>query len=256
VRNGVARQVFGRHMTIDLRDGFPLLTTKKMSFDMALEEFLWDLHGHQNINKLGPKTRKFWEAWADDNGDLPTSYGRAWRRYPTPSEDVLADHEREHHWHSGDTDEVDQIGHIFRELRHNPTNRRLVLSTWMPSSGWLEPIPACHPTIIFSSNGTQLDMLVVARSNDMCLGFPWDVARYALLQHTAAARGNLGVRHLAFSWANAHIYEPHWKTVEKQLQRPVHPLPRLLINARTETAEDYALEGYTHEPFLKYEFLE
>ena len=254
-RNGLCKQLFGHFARFDARDGFPLLTTKKMNFSMAVEEFLWDLRGQQNVNLLGPKTRKFWDAWALPDGNLPASYGRAWRRYPAANPDFLEDFEAPYHSNSS----IDQLWNVQQTLKSSPTSRRMAVSTWMPSSAWSEPIAPCHPGLVFSSNGTHLDLLVTARSNDLALGLPWDLCRYFLLTHTLASTANLEARYVAFSWANLHLYEEHWEKAQEQAFRMPFSAPELKVSKMATIGDasehNFVLEGYESHPFIRYPFL-
>ena len=240
-RNGSTRYVFGGSVKADLREGFPLLELRKLNFETALNEFLWDLRGSTNISTLEGAASKFWEPWADLNGNLLTSYGLFMRNYPLLREcdkrfeigydTKVVGHDPDYPGECG----LDQLQTVFQEMVANPTSRRLAVSMWHPQFAWGgEAIPACHPLLVFSSDGTYLDLMVSGRSNDMATGFPWDMARYALFVELFGHCAGLTPRFVQFTNANSHIYENCLDQVLEMLQRPSsgdYLKPRLEINS-------------------------
>jgi thymidylate synthase len=193
------KQVFGQNIKVDLRDGFPALTLRKMPVQNLYREFLWDINGSYNVNDLG-KAKHFWEFLADAEGRLAGAYGRSWRAWPTTCP------EQNMEWEKFHNKPFDQLKYIWEQLRTNPTNRQLVLQTHNPSYEHLV-CPPCHTGIVFSSEGKHLDILVTARSNDLAVGLPLDMFRYALLCTKMAQDASLIPRYVMFASANNHIYE-------------------------------------------------
>jgi len=192
------KQVFGQTICIDLRDGFPALTLRKMPVRNLFREFMWDVNGNYEVSNLGP-AKHFWDFLADAEGRLAGSYGRSWRAWPQvcPEQDMQ--------WEKFREAPFDQLKWIWEQLRANPTNRQLVLQTLNPAYDSLH-CPPCHPNITFSSDGTYLDILVNARSNDMATGVPLDMFRYGLLCTKMAQDSSLTPRYVMFASANNHIY--------------------------------------------------
>src|SRR5580658_939876 len=101
-----SHSVFGAQARYSLRDGFPLLTTKKLHLKSIVYELLWFLRGDTNVKYLDDHGVTIWDDWADENGDLGPVYGRQWRSWPTP-----------------DGGSIDQMANILAEIRRNPNSR-------------------------------------------------------------------------------------------------------------------------------------
>ncbi len=192
------KQMFGQTIKIDLRDGFPALTLRKMPVRNLFREFMWDVNGDYQVTNLGP-AKHFWDFLADAEGRLAGAYGRSWRSWPQVCP------EQNMQWENFRNEPFDQLKWIWEQLRANPTNRQLVLQTFNPAYDSLH-CPPCHPNLIFSSDGAYLDLMVNARSNDMATGVPLDMFRYGLLNTKMAQDANLIPRFVMFASANNHIY--------------------------------------------------
>ena len=192
------KQMFGQTIKIDLREGFPALTLRKMPVANLFREFMWDVNGDYEVTNLGP-AKHFWDFLADAEGRLAGSYGRSWRTWPKvcPEESMK--------WENFHNGPFDQLKWIWEQLRANPTNRQLVLQTFNPAYSSLH-CPPCHPNLTFSSDGTYLDLMVNARSNDMATGVPLDMFRYGLLTTKMGQDASLIPRYVMFASANNHIY--------------------------------------------------
>ncbi len=200
------KQMFGQTIKVDLREGFPALTIRKMPVRNLFREFMWDVNGDYKVSALGP-AKHFWDFLADTEGRLAGSYGRSWRSWPQvcPEQDMQ--------WENFRNEPFDQLKWIWEQLKINPTNRQLVLQTFNPAYDSLH-CPPCHPNLTFSSDGAYLDILVTARSNDMATGVPLDMFRYSLLCTKMAQDAGLIPRFVMFASANNHIYSQNEMAIE------------------------------------------
>ena len=255
-RTGVdTMSMFGAHYRVDLADGYPLLTTKRMYTKSMLHEVLWYLSGDDHIRDLRTKT-KIWDAWADENGDLDTAYGYFWRRFPSASKDANGN------WQ---VREVDQIQYVIDTLRTNPNSRRLVVSAWEPGNAIDSKLPPCHYTYTFNVQEGRLCCHLNQRSGDIALGIPFNVAAYAMLTQMIAQEVGLEVGVFSHFIVDAHIYtsKPDGSMAEydhipgllEQLEREPRDLPRMIIADKPLGElqfEDFAIEGYDPHPRLSF----
>lgn len=135
---------FNHNYEVDLRDGFPLLTTKAISWKNIVVEMLWFLSGQTDISILKRHGCKFWDAWADESGKVPSAYGAFWRQFPTHRiEPAVPDFVP-----GGEAvlrpDFNDQIAWVIGELQRNPMSRRMVISAWAPGNAQTSKLPPCH----------------------------------------------------------------------------------------------------------------
>jgi thymidylate synthase len=202
---------FSRHYEVDLREGFPLLTTKDLSgfrWNSLVHEFLWYLSGEEHIRNLREET-SIWDAWADEAGRLDTAYGRFWRRYPVPGDDDRLAGESwpgdGHRW-LNDDGTFDQIAYALDQLRKNPRSRRIVVNAWHPANAAVSTLPPCHYTFVFNVQGGRLNVHLTQRSGDVALGVPFNIAAYSLLAHAVAGRTGFEVGSFAHTVVDAHVY--------------------------------------------------
>lgn len=214
---------FGYHYSIDLSKGYPLLTTKEMDtfrWDSMLHEFEWYLSGDHHVQELTEKTG-IWDAWADENNNLPSAYGRFWRRYPVPSEKTQLDGEA---WitddskyttresNNGDSNLVfDQLGFVVDALSgDNPyrgsESRRLIVNAWHPSNAQVSNLPPCHYTFVFNTQNGKLNTHLTQRSADIALGVPFNIAAYSLMTELVAQQTGYDVGEFSHTLVDAHIY--------------------------------------------------
>jgi thymidylate synthase len=252
-RTGVdTLSMFAAYYQIDLAEGFPLLTTKKMNFAAIIRELLWYLSGENHIRNLRKHT-KIWDDWADADGNLDTAYGYYWRHFPSASKD-------EHgQWR---VREVDQIRYIIDTLKTNPHSRRMVVTAWEPGNATKSKLPPCHYTYAFHVSDGLLNCHLNQRSGDIALGIPFNMAAYATLTHMIAQECGLGVGRFAHTIVDAHIYvakpgsnladHDHMDGLLRQLERDPLPLPRLKIAQKPFDElqfEDFELLDYRcHDP--------
>ena len=247
-RTGVdTLSTFSEYYKVDLSEGYPLLTTKKMNFKSMLREVLWYLSGEEHIRNLRNHT-KIWDAWADENGNLDTAYGRYWRRFPSAQVNPATG--------QYEVKEFDQIGAVLHALKTNPHSRRMVVSAWEPGNAWGSKLPPCHYTFAFNVQGNKLNCHLSQRSGDIALGIPFNLAAYALLTQTIAQETGFEVGYFSHTIIDAHIYVNHIDGLKEQLKRAPKPLPKLVIAQRPFDQlrfEDFELIGYACDEPIKFE---
>ena len=238
---------FAEHYTIDLRKGFPLLTTKRVNFKSVLYEVLWYLSGEDHIRNLRTKT-KIWDAWADEDGNLETAYGRYWRRFPSAQINPATGQYEVH--------EVDQIAEVLKILRSNPHSRRMVISAWEPGNALFSKLPPCHYTFAFNVQGEFLNCHLTQRSGDIALGIPFNVAAYSLLTMAVAQETGYTPGSFSHTIVDAHIYVNHIDGLREQLLRTPKPLPELVIARKPLDElqfEDFELRNYVCDEPIRFE---
>ncbi len=215
---------FGYHTRFDLRQGFPIVTTKKVPFRWIAEELFWFLSGDTNEANLRARGVDIWAEWADeehtsrfdrDAGDLGPVYGYLWRSF------------------GGDYPErngVDQIASLISEIDINPNSRRLMVTGWDPRQANRVDLPPCHTLFQFKvENGRLLHCQLYQRSADAFLGVPFNISSYALLMYLVAHVCGLEVGDFVYTLGDYHIYRNHLAQVEELLAREPFPLPKLEI---------------------------
>lgn len=238
---------FAEHYSVDLSKGYPLLTTKKVNFNSMLHEVLWYLSGEDHIRNLQKHT-KIWDAWADDNGNLETAYGRYWRRFPSAQINPETG--------KYEVEEIDQIGQVVELLKTDPTSRRMVVTAWEPGNALTSKLPPCHYTFAFNVQQDKLNCHLTQRSGDIALGIPFNLAAYALLTQILAQETGLALGLFSHTIVDAHIYINHIDGLKEQLTRTPKPLPRVVVDRAPIDQlrfENFSLVGYEcHEP-IKFE---
>lgn len=224
------RSIFGHQMRFDLRDGFPLLTTKKVHTRSVFGELLWFLRGDTNIAWLHENRITIWDEWADANGDLGPIYGHQWRSWPTP-----------------DGRHVDQLAAVIEQVRTNPDSRRHIVSAWNVADIDDMALPPCHTLFQFyvtpvEGGRGRLSCQLYQRSADVFLGVPFNIASYALLTHLVAQVCDLDVGDFVHTLGDAHIYSNHREQVAQQLARTPGELPTLRVNAAVTAIDAFTLE--------------
>jgi len=253
---------FAEFYKVDLAEGYPILTTKKVYFNSMLREVFWYLSGADHIRELQKHT-KIWDDWADENGNLETAYGRYWRRYPVPQNgvalgaEVFVDQSHPHvHKEADGSLSFDQLGWAIDELKNNPNSRRIVINSWHPANAAISKLPPCHSFWMLNVQGNRLNCHLTQRSADIAIGVPFNLACYALLTQAIAQEVGLRPGEFAHTLVDAHIYVNHIDGLKEQLKREPLPLPRLEIAHKPFNDlqfEDFELVGYQcHEP-IKFE---
>lgn len=237
--------VFGHQMRFDLREGFPLVTTKKVHTRSVFGELLWFLRGDTNVAWLQERGISIWDEWADENGDLGPVYGHQWRSWPTP-----------------DGGHVDQLAKVVEQIRTNPDSRRHIVSAWNVADVDDMALPPCHTLFQFyvapSPDGGpgRLSCQLYQRSADTFLGVPFNIASYALLTHMVAQVTGLEVGDLVHTLGDAHLYTNHLDQARLQLTREPRPLPTLRLDPSVTEIDAFELEhvvveGYDPHPVIK-----
>ncbi|MBX3394714.1 MAG: thymidylate synthase [Phycisphaerae bacterium] len=247
--------LFSAHYQVDLAQGYPLLTTKRVNFEAVIRELLWYLSGENHIRNLRKHT-KIWDAWADQDGNLETAYGHYWRHFPSATRD------QDGQWR---VREIDQIRYIIDTIRRDPNSRRLVVTAWEPGNATTSKLPPCHYTYAFHVLNGRLNCHLTQRSGDIALGIPFNLAAYAALTQMIAQECDLSVGKFAHTIVDAHIYcaKPgsptadfdHVAGLREQLQRKPLPLPRLVIARKPIDElkfEDFQLIGYQCHDAIKF----
>jgi thymidylate synthase len=230
--------VFGMQRKYDLREGFPLLTTKKVLFDAVLWELLWFLRGSTNINDDLTQHTPIWDAWADENGELGPVYGKQWRR-----------------WEAKDGRKIDQIQQAIDTIKNNPDSRRIIVNAWNVGELDQMALPPGHMFFQFYVVNGRLDCQLYQRSADIALGVPFNIASYALLMVMVAQECGLEPGIFTHTMGDAHIYLNHVEGLQEQLKRSPKKLPRLEIAEKPFwdlQFEDFKILGYEHDPFIRF----
>lgn len=238
---------FGLQTKYDLRDGFPLLTTKKVKFDGVLRELLWFLKGSTNINDELTQYTPIWDAWADEEGNLGPIYGYQWRHWPTFTLD-----EKTGLYQKGS---IDQISQALDLIKHNPDSRRIIVNAWNVADIPKMALPPCHAMFQFYVINGRLDCQLYQRSADLALGVPFNIASYALLMIMFANECKLTPGIFTHTLGDAHIYLNHLEGLQKQLTRQPGKLPTIAIANKPIFEleyEDFVLNDYAPQGFIKF----
>ncbi len=231
--------VFGHQMRFNLKDGFPLLTTKKLHLKSIIYELLWFLKGDTNIKYLNENGVSIWDEWADENGDLGPVYGSQWRS-----------------WKGSDGKTHDQINAAIEMIKSNPDSRRIIVSAW--NVGQLEEmaLQPCHALFQFYVADNKLSLHLYQRSADIFLGVPFNIASYSLLLLMIAKITKLEPGDFVHTLGDAHLYKNHINQAKLQITRNPLKLPTLKINKDVKDIngfafEDFELIGYEPYPHIK-----
>ena len=239
-RTGVGTQsVFGYQMRFDLKEGFPLLTTKKVHLKSIIHELLWFISGDTNISYLKENGVSIWDEWADENGDLGPVYGHQWRS-----------------WATADGRSIDQLSQVIRTIRENPDSRRMIVTAWNPGEVDSMALPPCHCRFQFYVADGKRSCQLYQRSADTFLGVPFNIASYSLLTMMIAQVCGLEPGEFIHTTGDTHIYRNHFEQVDLQRSRQPRKLPQMKLNPDVKDIfdfryGDFTLEGYDPWPAIK-----
>lgn len=233
--------VFGHQMRFDLRDSFPLVTTKKLHLKSIIHELLWFLKGDTNIQYLQDNGVRIWNEWADESGNLGPVYGKQWRS-----------------WQGANGKTVDQISWLINEIKTNPDSRRLIVNAWNVAELDEMALCPCHTMFQFYVNNGELSCQLYQRSADIFLGVPFNIASYALLTMMIAQVCDLKPGEFIHSFGDAHLYSNHLDQAKLQISRDHRALPIMKINPEVKdifefSFDDFELIGYDPHPHIKAE---
>lgn len=250
---------FGAQMRFDLKEGFPLLTTKRVHLKSIIHELLWFISGDTNIKYLVDRDVRIWNDWpyakyrqsaeyqgetieefaqkikesndfAAKWGNLGPVYGKQWRNF------------------SG----IDQLTELIEQIKTNPTSRRLIISAWNPAEIQDMALPPCHCFMQFYVNNGELSCQLYQRSADVFLGVPFNIASYALFTMMIAQVCDLKCGVFVHTIGDAHIYLNHLEQIDRQLKREPRALPRMKINPEVKSIYDFKYEDFTLEDYNPY----
>ncbi|SOE23239.1 thymidylate synthase [Spirosomataceae bacterium TFI 002] len=233
------KSVFGYQMRFNLKEGFPLVTTKKIHLRSIIHELLWFINGDTNIAYLKDNKVSIWDEWADKNGDLGPVYGKQWRSWP-----------------SANGESIDQLKVVLEQIKNSPDSRRIIISAWNVGELSKMALMPCHALFQFYVADNKLSCQLYQRSADVFLGVPFNIASYALLTHMIAQECGLEVGDFVWTGGDTHIYSNHMEQVDKQLARDFRPLPQLKLNPDVKSLFDFKYEdieilNYDPHPGIK-----
>jgi len=229
------RSLFGYQMRFDLRQGFPLLTTKRLHIPSIVHELVWFLKGDTNIRYLQENGVRIWNEWADESGELGPVYGSQWRSWMGPDGRVY-----------------DQISQVIQQIRENPYSRRHIVSAWNVAEIDRMKLPPCHVLFQFYVGDGELSCQLYQRSGDMFLGVPFNIASYSLLTSMVAQVCDLRPAEFVLSLGDAHLYSNHFDQAREQLQRTPRAQPLLKLNSSIESVFDFSaadIEVVDYDPY-------
>ncbi len=240
--------LFGVQKRYDLREGFPLVTTKKVITRSVFYELLWFLKGTQNINDGLKPHSSIWDPWADEDGNIGPLYGYQWINWEkfTPIDEEKGTYKKSH---------INQIQEVIDLIKNDPKSRRIIVSAWNVADLPKMKLAPCHAFFQFNVANGFLDLQLYQRSADIALGVPFNIASYSALLMMVAQECNLTPRYFVHTLGDAHIYSNHVEGLKEQLTRTPHKLPQLKIAKKPFWEigyEDFELVNYTHEPFIKF----
>ena len=248
------RGIFGHQMRFDLREGFPLVTTKKLHVKSIMHELLWFVRGETHVKPLQDAGVRIWNDWATaeqtarfgrQEGDLGPVYGHQWRNFgATQKPDGTYE-----------KDGVDQLKRVLHDIKENPNSRRLLVTGWNPKEADQVALPPCHTLFQLYVQDGELSCQLYQRSADVFLGVPFNIASYAMLTMMIAHVSGLRPGDFVHTFGDAHLYKNHLDQAKLQLERAPRKLPKLIINPDAKDLfafrfEDFTIEGYDPHPHI------
>ena len=246
--------LFGYQMRIDLQEGFPLLTTKKVHLKSIIHELLWFVRGQTHVSHLQQVGVTIWNEWATTEqtgrfgrpeGDLGPVYGHQWRNFgATRCENG-----------SYLPDGIDQLSNVVEQIRTTPKSRRLIVSGWNPKEVDQVTLPPCHTLFQFYVHDGRLSCQLYQRSADAFLGVPFNIASYSLLTLMIAQISNLQAGCFIHSFGDVHLYKNHLEQVRIQMTRQPRPLPSMQLDPKVKDLYDFRYEHFKLKDYNPYPYI-
>jgi len=241
-RTGVGtRSIFGAQLRFDLRDQFPLITTKKVHLKSVIHELLWFMKGETNTGYLKENGVRIWDEWADEDGDLGPIYGKQWVRWEAPNGEI-----------------VNQLQSVIDTIEKDPWSRRLIVNAWNAGELKQMALTPCHALFQFyvDADAKEVSCQLYQRSADVFLGVPFNIASYALLTMMVAQVTGYKPGEFVHTFGDAHLYLNHEEQVKEQLSREPRSFPKMKLNPEVSELfafqyEDFTLEDYNPHPVIK-----
>jgi thymidylate synthase len=231
--------VFGAQARFDLRESFPVVTTKKLHLKSIIYELLWFLRGDTNVHWLQEHGVTIWDEWAREDGSLGRVYGAQWC-----------------HWRTTDGRSINQIDDVITQIKKNPSSRRHIVTAWNPGEISQMALPPCHAMFQFYVSDGELSCQLYQRSADLFLGVPFNIASYALLTRMVAQVCDLKPGEFVHTFGDLHLYANHIEQAKLQLSREPKAPPQMKLNPAVRNIhdfkfEDFELVGYDPHPGIK-----
>lgn len=280
-RTGVGTyELFGApQMEIDLRDGFPLLTSKRVAMGAVASELAWMMRGDTNLRYLAEHNNHIWDEWPfvsylkSTKQMIPEQGSEEWKAKKAEYlEQVISDNEfaaqfgelgpvygrQWRAWDGYNGETYDQLAMAQNQIVNNPDSRRIIVSAWnvaqideMSKSG----LPPCHSLFQFNASSATdpetgkkyLDMKLYQRSADWFLGVPFNMAQYAFMLTAMAEVTDRTPRNFYHTFGSAHIYKNHEDQIREQLSRrgELYELPTFEFGHNVKSIDDFTPEDFT-----------
>ena len=231
--------LFGAQARFDLRNGFPLVTTKKVHLRSIIYELLWFLRGDTNVKYLNDNGVTIWNEWADADGNLGRVYGAQWCD-----------------WRTADGRSINQIDQLIAQIKSKPDSRRLIVSAWNVGEIERMALPPCHSLFQFYVQEGELSCQLYQRSADLFLGVPFNIASYAMLTLMVAQVCDLKPGDFVHTFGDLHLYSNHLEQARLQLSREPKAPPQMKLNPAVKDIHafqfsDFELVSYDPHPGIK-----
>jgi len=249
----------------DMKEGFPLLTTKKIPLRLISSELEFFIKGITDKEWLRQRNNHIWDEWCcpemvpyghdeetkrkmNAERELGPIYGWQWRNFGA-------------NYVSYDKPPtgkgIDQLRNMVDKLKKDPSDRRMIVSAWNPVDFHRMALPPCHYSFHVTVVEDRLNLLWNQRSVDSALGLPFNIASYGLLLHLLAKESGLKEGKLVGFLADTHIYVNHVDGIREQISREPRQLPRIVTDPFSSIFdwkyEDSKVEGYDPAPGIKFE---